>query len=76
MLRRSSMDRTTQKEIAVPTDMLASLLMEQAGRPSSMTRESRRFAAKVCGVMAVTTALTFATLTTAYQYFFAHPLFA
>jgi hypothetical protein len=35
-----------------------------------------RVPAKVYGIMALTTLLTFATLTTGYQLFFQHPLFA
>jgi len=70
------MDKVTQSEVEVPTDMLASLLMEQARAPSATARELHRVAAKVYGVMAVTTLLTFATLTTGYQYFFPHQLFA
>jgi hypothetical protein len=40
-----------------------------AGRPGKLPL-------KVWGVMAVSTALTFATLTTGYQMLFAHQLFA
>jgi hypothetical protein len=35
-----------------------------------------RVPAKVYGIMALTTLLTFATLTTGYQLLFQHPLFA
>lgn len=38
--------------------------------------ERNRLPARVYAVMAATTALTFATLTTAYHFFFAHQLFA
>jgi hypothetical protein len=38
--------------------------------------ERNRLMTKVYAVMAVTTVLTFATLTTAYQFFFARQLFA
>ena len=38
--------------------------------------EPNRLLARVYAVMAVTTLLTFATLTTAYQFFFARQLFA
>ena len=64
-----------KSEAEMPTDLLAGLLME-------MTRETRpairpgRVPLKVYGVMAVTTLLTFATLTTGYQLLFVHPLFA
>ena len=63
-------------EVEVPTDMLASLLMEQARAPSAATAESRRLLAKVYAVMTVTTLLTFTTLTAGYQYLFQHQLFA
>jgi hypothetical protein len=62
-------------EAEMPTDLLAGLLME-------MTRETRpairpgRVPLKVYGVMAVTTLLTFATLTAGYQLLFVHPVFA
>jgi hypothetical protein len=70
------MHRLTHSEVDVPTDLLASLLMEQARASSVTTRELRRLAAKVYGVMAVTTLTTFATLVTGYQYLFRHQLFA
>jgi len=66
----------TQSEVEMPTDMLAGLLMEQASAPSAATAETHRLLARVYAVMTVTTLLTFATLTTGYQYFFAHQLFA
>jgi len=56
--------------------MLASLLMEQASAPSPATAETHRLLARVYAVLTVTTLLTFATLTTGYQYFFPHQLFA
>ena len=63
-------------EVEVPTDMLASLLMEQ-GRPTrTEAREAYRLRAKVYGVMGVTTLLTFVALSTGYQFFFPHQLFA
>ena len=58
----------------MPTDLLAGLLMEQARQPSA--DQSGRLPLKVYGVMAMTTALTFATLTTGYQLLFTHQLFA
>ena len=70
------MDEMTHREVDVPTDLLASLLMEQARAPSVTTRELHRLAAKVYGVMAVTTLMTFATLATGYQYLVRHQLFA
>lgn len=66
----------TQSEVEMPTDMLASLLMERASAPSAATAETHLLRAKVYAVMTVTTLLTFATLTTGYQYFFPHQLFA
>jgi len=38
--------------------------------------QSERVQAKVYGIMALTTALTFGTLTTGYQLLFTHQLFA
>jgi hypothetical protein len=61
-------------EADLPTDLLAGLLMEQVREPSA-TR-SDRLPLKVYGVMAMTTALTFATLTTGYQLLFTRQLFA
>ena len=40
------------------------------------TRQADRVPAKVYAVMALTTALTFATLTTGYQFLFTHQLYA
>ena len=61
-------------EADLPTDLLAGLLMEQVRQPSAARSERLPF--KVYGVMAMTTALTFATLTTGYQMLFTHQLFA
>ena len=58
----------------MPTDLLAGLLMEQVRQPSAA--RSERLPLKVYGIMAMTTALTFATLTTGYQMLFTHQLFA
>ena len=58
----------------MPTALLAGLLMEQVRQPSAA--RSERLPLKVYGVMAMTTALTFATLTTGYQLLFTHQLFA
>ena len=65
-----------KSEAEMPTDLLAGLLME-------MTRETRpagtrpgKLPLKVYSVMAMTTALTFATLVTGYQLLFAPQLFA
>ena len=70
------MDKMMRREAEVPTDMLAGLLMLQASAPSAPTREPERLSAKIYAVMAVTTLLTFATLTTCYELFFARQLFA
>ncbi len=71
----ADMDKLTHREVDVPTDLLAGLLMEQARVPS-VTRQELPLTAKVYGVMAATTLLTFATLVAGYQYLFPHPLFA
>lgn len=44
--------------------------------PSEPAVRSQRVPAKVWGVMTITTALTFATLTTGYQMLFTHQLYA
>ena len=59
-----------------PTDLLAGLLMEQLREPQPATALREKLPLKVYGVMAMTTALTFATLTTGYQMLFTHQLFA
>ena len=41
-----------------------------------IAEKARRLPPKVLGMMAVTTLLTFATLTTGYQLFFSHSVFA
>ena len=43
--------------------------------PAPVT-QSERVPPKIYGIMALTTALTFGTLTTGYQLFFTHQLFA
>ena len=61
-----------QGDAEVPTDLLAGLLIEQKNEqeaPSTLP-------AKVWAVMAVTSLLTFTTLTTGYQLLFPHQLFA
>ena len=65
-----------KSEAEMPTDLLAGLLMEMArdAKPAAARRD--RVPLKVYGVMALTTLLTFATLTTGYQLLFAHQLFA
>jgi predicted membrane channel-forming protein YqfA (hemolysin III family) len=56
--------------------MIAGLLMTQAEAPSPARREPDRLSVRIYLIMAVTTLLTFATLTTGYQLFFARQLFA
>ena len=52
-------------------------LVFTAGDPASAREaQSRRVPARVYGIMALTTVLTFATLTTGYQLFFQHHLYA
>jgi hypothetical protein len=70
---RASLSRS---EEPLPTDLLASLLMERSNSPSPATSGPSGLPLKVYGVMAVTTLLTFATLTTGYQLLFSNPLFA
>ena len=60
----------------VPTHLLAGLLMELASRPKPAAAQPERLTLKIYCVMAVTTLLTFVTLTTAYQTLFSHELFA
>lgn len=45
------------------------------GAPAPVTR-SEKVPAKIYGIMALTTALTFGTLTTGYQLLFTHQLYA
>jgi hypothetical protein len=61
-------------EAELPTDLLASLLMEQP--VASPTRKAHSLPPKVYAVMALTTLSTFGTLVTGYQLLFSHPLFA
>jgi len=58
----------------LPTDLLAGLLMELGRTPA--TAQPGKLPLKIWSVMAVTTVLTFATLTTGYQMLFARHLFA
>lgn len=70
------MNRSAQSEGELATDMLAGLLMARAAPASAKTRNPDRLSVKVYLVMTVTTLLTFATLTTGYELFFAPRLFA
>lgn len=63
-------------ETQLPTDLLAGLLMAQAPVVATKPRERQKLTARIYAVMAVTTALTFATLTTGYQLLFTNQLFA
>jgi hypothetical protein len=63
-------------EAEVPTDLLAGLLIEQASAPAETGTKAVGVPLKVYAVMAVTTLLTFATLTTGYQLLFSHQVFA
>jgi hypothetical protein len=70
------MDKLSQpgglRQAEMPTDLLASLLMERSSAPS----RAELHMPKVYAVMAATTLLTFATLTTGYQLLFSQQLFA
>ena len=66
----------SQSEADVPTDLLASLLMERASAPPPTSREPDKLSLKICAVMALTSLLTFGTLATGYQLLFSHQLFA
>ena len=66
--------RKAEKEM--PTDLLAGLLMEVTRETRLAAARSGRVPLRVYAVMAATTLLTFATLTTGYQLLFVHPLFA
>ena len=61
-------------EAEMPTELLADLLMEAARKPAVARTE--KLSPKIYCVMAMTTLLTFATLTTGYQMLFAHHPFA
>jgi hypothetical protein len=63
-------------EVEMPTDLLASLLMERASAPAPKRPDPYRVPAKIYAVMVLTSLLTFATLTTGYQLLFSHQVFA
>lgn len=63
------------RESELPTDLVAGLLMADA-QDSGRPRHGDRLTLKTYAVMAVTTALTFATLTTGYQALFTQQVFA
>lgn len=60
----------------MPTDLLAGLLMEMTREAKRAAVRTARMPLKVYGVMAITTLLTFTTLTTCYQLLFAPQVFA
>jgi hypothetical protein len=66
----------SRTEASIPTDLLASLLIEQALSAGSKTAGSDKLTLKVYAVMTAISLLTFATLVTVYQLFFANQLFA
>ena len=73
----SSFPRTTTAyDEAMPTDLLAELLMEDTDAATAQAREADSLPAKIYAVMGVTTLLTFVTLRTGYELLFSHQLFA
>jgi hypothetical protein len=66
----------SRNEVELATDLLAGLLMEQSRAQAAQTRGPERLTARIYATMAVTTLLTFATLTMGYQLLFSHQLFA
>jgi hypothetical protein len=60
---------------AMPTDLLAELLMEEIDAATAQAREPDSLPAKIYAVMGVTTLLTFVTLRTGYELLFSHQLF-
>ena len=60
----------------LPTDLLAGLLMEQARSPAPTSPAAPRLPLKVYAVMALTSLLTFATLSTGYELLFTSQVFA
>ncbi len=63
------------RDEAIPTDLLAELLMERPKAVPAQAHETQSVPAKIYAVMAVTTLLTFTTLRTGYEHFFSHQLF-
>jgi hypothetical protein len=60
---------------AMPTDLLAELLMEDTHGATAEARKPDSLPAKIYAVMGVTTLLTFVTLRTGYELLFSHQLF-
>jgi hypothetical protein len=65
-----------RSEAEVPADLLAGLLMELDSGQEAAPARTDKLTPKMYAVMAVTTLLTFGTLTTGYQLLFAHHPFA
>ena len=65
-----------RSEGEVPTDLVASLLIERASAPVAATGQRESVPPKIYAVMALVSLSTFATLATGYQLLFAHQLFA
>jgi hypothetical protein len=63
------------RDEAIPTDLLAELLMKDLEAVPAAARKTDSLPAKIYAVMGVTTLLTFATLRTGYEHFFSHQLF-
>ena len=72
----NSANSGSHAEAEMPTDLLAGLLMEMAREPKPAAAQPGKVPLKVYGVMAMTTALTFATLVSGYQLLFAPQVFA
>jgi hypothetical protein len=64
-----------QREVQVPTDLLAALLMEQVNPAPTQEGGADGVPIKIYVIMLVTTLLTFATLLAGYRFFFSHQLF-
>ncbi len=60
---------------AMPTDLLAELLMEDNDAATGQAPETDSLRAKVYAVMGATTLLTFGALRTGYELFFTHQLY-
>jgi allophanate hydrolase subunit 1 len=57
-------------------DLIEELIAKRRKATPKPASPSARIPARVYGIMGLTTTMTFATLTTGYQLFFTHPLFA
>ena len=60
----------------LPADFLDELIAKRRGSAPALASRPEKIPARIYGVMAVTTLLTFATLTTSYQLFFSYHPFA